>query len=77
MPTLLTNFLYSRRTEATFAKGKEALIQLRDENKKLIAELTDATVTLDKAIEIVASANDSLEKVDGYKKSRNGEVAKL
>ena len=77
MQALLTNFIYSKRTEATFAKGQQALIQLRDENKRLVTELAEATATLDKAFEIVASANDSLRKLEGLKKTRDGEEAKL
>ena len=54
MQALLTNFLYSRRTEATFAKGREALIHLCEENKRLVSQLAEANANLGKATEIVA-----------------------
>ena len=62
MQAFLTNFIYSQRTEAMYAKGQEALLLLRDENKRLFAQLREANATLGKATKIVASVHDSLEK---------------
>ena len=73
MQALLANFIYSRRREATFDKGQEALIHLRNENQKLVAELSEANVTLGKATEMMDSAHNSLEKVEGYKKTCDDE----
>ena len=77
MKALLTNFAYSRRTEAIFTKGQEALIHLGDESKRLVAQLADANVPLGKTTKTVALATNSLEKVEGYKKTHDEEVAKL
>ena len=77
MQALLANFIYFRRTEDTFVKGQEALIYLRDENQKLVVQLAEANSTLGKATEMMASSHDSLEKMEGYKKTRDEEVAKL
>ena len=58
-------------------KGQEALLHLREENQKLIAELSEANVTIEKVTNMMGMAKGSLEQVESYKKTRNEDVAKL
>ena len=50
---------------------------MREENQQLIAELSEANTTLGRANAAWAVATDNLAKVEGYKKTRDEEVAKL
>ena len=77
MHAFLANFFYSRRTKAIFAQGQEAQLHLREQNKKLIAELSEANVTVEKVTKMIDMAASSLEQAESYKKTRDEEVAKL
>ena len=46
----LSNFLYSRRIEAIFAQGRDALLQLRTEKERLAARLQEISTQADLSI---------------------------
>ena len=77
MQAFLSKFVYSRRTKAIFAQGQEALLHLREQNKKLIAELSKANVTVEKATNMIGLAAGSLKQAENYKRTRDDEAAKL
>ena len=77
MHAFLANFFYSRRTKAIFAQGQEALLHLREQTKKLIAELSEANVTVEKATNMMGLEIGSLEQAENYKRARDEEAAKL
>ena len=77
MQAVLANFIYSKRTEAVYAKGQEALLFLREENKKLFAELKVASSKADILSEMVELATNSLRQTAEFRKSRDEELAKL
>ena len=49
----LSNFIYSRRTEAIFAQGRDSLLQLRTEKEKLAARLQEITAQADLSVKMM------------------------
>ena len=60
MQAFLFNFIYSHRTEAIFAQGRDALLQLRTEKEKLAAKLQEACAQADHSVKMMELANESL-----------------
>ena len=73
MQAFLANFTYSRRSEALFAQGKEALLKLRGEKEKHAAQLQDVRVQSELSNRMMELANESLRRSRAYQ----GEAAKL
>ena len=77
MQAFLSNFIYSRRTEAIFAQGRDDLLQLRMEKEKLAAKLQDACAQADLSIKMMELANESLKSSRDRRRAHAEEIAKL
>ena len=74
---LFANFIYSRRTEAVFAIGQEALLYLHEDKKKLVTELKEAFSRADISSNMMELATNSLRQTAEFRKSHDEELAKL
>ena len=77
LQALLINFVYSRRTEAIYAQGREAPLQLHEEKEKLAAKLNESSSKADLSSEIVEMATASLRRSKEHRRGHDEEVAKL
>ena len=77
MQAFLANFTYSRRSEATFAKGRESLLRLREEKEKLAIELCEASSRADISTKMMELANESLRSSRDRRREHAEKVAKL
>ena len=74
---LLANFTYSRRSEALFAQGKEALLYLRGEKEKLDARLQEASTQANLSVKMMEMANESMRKSRDQRRAYAEETSKL
>ena len=84
MQAFLANFTYSRRSEAIYAQGRDALLQARGEKEKLTAqvcglldELRELRAQSDMSIRMTDHATRSLVKTREERKSFKVETSKL
>ena len=77
MQIFLTSFTYSRRSEAIFARGRDALLHLREEKKKLATKLRDASTQADISLRMTELENDTLKRSQDRSKEHADEMAKL
>ena len=61
LQAFLASFTYSRRSEAIFTKGREALLRLREEKEKLVAELREASSRANLSTKIMELSKESLK----------------
>ena len=77
MQAFLANFTYSRRSEAIFSQGRDALLRLCEEKEKLAAKVRDASVQADISMKMIDLANESLKSSRDSRREHADEVAKL
>ena len=77
MQAFLANFTYSRRSEALFAQGKEALLHLRGEKEKLNAKLQEASTQANLSAKMMEMANESMRKSRAQRRAYAEETSKL
>ena len=77
MQAFLATFTYSRRSEAIFAQGRDALLHLSVEKEKLATKLRDASAQADISTRMMELANDTLKRSHDRRKEHAEELAKL
>ena len=77
MQAFLANFTYSRRSEALFAQGKEALLHLRGEKEKLAARLQEVSTQVDLSVKMMEMASESMRKSRKQRRAFAEETSKL
>ena len=73
----MANFTYSRRSEAIYAQGRDALLQLRDEKEKLLAQLQELQAQSDLSNRMMDHATESMRKSREQRRAFAEETSKL